>query len=542
MTRGTPIDRSTTSVRHVRRRQRVLVALSVLTASACSGASPRPESTPTTAGERTTTTTAGATVPSTAGDVGPDVVQIGPAAAGTAIDPRLFGVNVPAWVGSRLADPTFRQQTIDSGATVVRMPGGSWSTEYDWLGCERADSSCVFSGAARPSDYAAFLAATGLDGMWTVRFDGTAQEAAALVAFFNGDVGDTRAIGPDRNGRDWGTVGEWARLRAAGGNADPVRVDSWEVGNEVYGAIADAVGDCASFGWEHVWTCDGSLYATGDDEHDGFTAFRDAMLAVDPTIAVGAVGVPDFGSWSDFGNAVMEGTAGAIDFYIVHDYGFDSSPSVEELLRRPHADWPAVAAATADGLAAHGAADMTVALTEYNLVAFQDGDSDAVMDSAANGIYVADMLGQMATSGIEVANLWNLINGKAANGTDYGMIDFDSGALNPTYHALAMWAAMDEVLVPVTTGFDPERTLATYATRGADRSAAVMLINKTGDPQTVEVQVAEPAPGATWTASGVAADDFAADGFAPVDVGTATGDRFTIPGVSIVVLRLSAGG
>lgn len=540
--RGGRIHGSTSSVRQVRRRMRVLLVASALVASACSDASsPRGDSTPTTSDERTTTTI-GAGVPSTAADVGPDVVRVGAAASGTEIDPRLFGVNVPAWVGTRLADPTFRQQAVDSGATVVRMPGGSWSTEYDWLGCERGDSSCVFSGAARPSDYAAFLAATGLQGMWTVRFDGTAQEAAALVAFFNGDVGDTRPIGADRNGRDWGTVGEWARLRAAGGNADPVRVDSWEVGNEVYGAIADAVGDCASFGWERVWTCDGSLYAAGDDEHDGFTAFRDAMRAVDPTIAVGAVGVPDFASWSDFGNAVLEGTGGAIDFYIVHDYGFDSSPSVEDLLRRPHADWPGVAAATADGLAAHGVADMPVALTEYNLVAFQDGDSAAVMDSAANGIYVADMLGQMATSGIEVANLWNLINGKAANGTDYGMIDFDSGALNPTYHSLAMWAAMDDVLVPVTTGFDPERTLAAYATRGADGSAAVMLINKSDSPQTVEVQVAEPAQGATWTATAVAADDFTADAFAPVDVSTATGERFTVPGVSIVVLRLAAGG
>ena len=39
--------------------------------------------------------------------------------------------------------------------------------------------------------------------------NGTAQEAAALVAFFNGDVDDSRTIGPDRNGRDWGTVGDF---------------------------------------------------------------------------------------------------------------------------------------------------------------------------------------------------------------------------------------------------------------------------------------------------------------------------------------------
>ena len=101
-------------------------------------------------------------------------------------------------------------------------------------------------GRARPSDFVALMEATGLPGVWTASFSGTAEEAAAAVAFFNGDVDDDRVIGVDEEGRDWQTVGEWARLRAAGGHPDPARIELWEVGNEVYGAKPAAGPDCAS--------------------------------------------------------------------------------------------------------------------------------------------------------------------------------------------------------------------------------------------------------------------------------------------------------
>ncbi len=154
--------------------------------------------------------------------------------------------------------------------------------------------------------------------MWTASFSGTAEEAAAAVAFFNGDVDDDRVIGVDEEGRDWQTVGEWARLRAAGGHPDPARIELWEVGNEVYGAKPAAGPDCAPFGWEDVWTCDGTQYIEGDDVHDGYLEFRDAMLAVDPDIEVGAVGLPDGESWGNWGDEVIAGAGDLLDFYVIH--------------------------------------------------------------------------------------------------------------------------------------------------------------------------------------------------------------------------------
>ena len=108
------------------------------------------------------------------------------------LDRRLFGTNVPAWLGpDRLADPAFLAATMALGTTLLRFPGGSWSNGYDWLACERGvEPDCFATWAARPSDFVELMEATGLPGVWTASFSGTAEEAAAAVAFFNGDVDD----------------------------------------------------------------------------------------------------------------------------------------------------------------------------------------------------------------------------------------------------------------------------------------------------------------------------------------------------------------
>ena len=383
---------------------------------------------------------------------------------GQPFDRRLLGTNLPAWVGpAQLADPGFVAATKASGATVIRMPGGSWSDGYDWLACENHTAECIGRGAARPQDYAGFLAATGANGMWTVNVNDTAQSAAALVAYFNGAVDDTRPIGTDRHGVDWQTVGTWAQLRAVHGHREPVGVQLWEVGNEVFGAKSSAEGACASFGWEDAWTCDGQLYVEGDADHDGFLAIRAAMRAVDPSIAVGAVGSQDQTSWSRWGEKVLGGTAGQLDFYVLHQYGFGKSPSTGSALASPTAAWSKDMPAT----------DVPIAVTEYNLVSSIDADDDASMTKAVNALYIAESIGEMAAHGVSLANQWNLINGAASNGADYGMLDAASRAA-PQYAALALWSRFGTTMVPVDVGQAPR--LAAYAST-EDTSTIVLLVN-----------------------------------------------------------------
>jgi hypothetical protein len=486
-------------------------------------------------------------------------IVISTAAPSIALDRRLFGSNAPAWIGpERLADPVFQHRTVDSGATVLRMPGGSWSSTYDWLACENGDATgCFWTWAAKPSDYASFLGATRLDGMWTVSFNETAQQASALVAYFNGTADDTRPIGIDRNGTDWGTVGKWASLRAQHGNVDPQPIHLWEVGNEVYGAKSGAGAECADFGWEEVWTCDGNAYINGDDGHDGFLAFREAMRAVDPTILVGAVGIPGAqDQWTNFGNEVIDGAKGVLDFYVVHDYGFNSAPSQYDVSARPLNTWPGLLTDARDALAAADpSATVPIAITEYNMFAFQDGDTDGVMSQAISAFYIADTIGQMAGQGVTIANQWNLLNGVSATGSDYGMIDADTGEPHPQFFALALWSRIGDEMLAVDADFDPVTSLDAYAGRSADGTINVLVLNKASEAMsttmridgvsgsmaaTADVVTASALDAATMSWNGASTfDTLASQPAADLGPIEAAGFEHTYPPLSMTLLHLT---
>ena len=372
-------------------------------------------------------------------------ILVDPTRASRTIDPRVFGTNLPAWAGPELlADPAFHRATIDSGTTLIRMPGGSWSNLYDWLACELAEEACFWTWAARPTDFIGFLEATDLPGMWTISINETAEKAAAAVSFFNGSVDDATPIGVDRNGVDWQTVGHWARLRADGGHAEPVGIELWEVGNEVFGGRPDTGGDqCAGFGWEEVWTCDGTEYAEGTDEHDGALAIRSAMLAVDPSIEVGLVGTAMPANWSNFGNEVIESAGSALDFYIVHFYGFDRSEPGPVVVQRAQELWPTVISNARSGLPD----DVPIAVTEYNLVSNEANDSDRSMTQVMNALFLADTLDQLVGLGVPIANQWNLANGTTSSGTDYGLISVENGTRFPAFDALRAWSRSGDTLL-----------------------------------------------------------------------------------------------
>jgi alpha-L-arabinofuranosidase len=444
--------------------------------------------------------TAVATVPVAAAVSGSIVVDV--TGATRPFDRRLLGTNAPAWIGpAKLGDAGFRQRIRDLGTTVVRMPGGSWSGSYDWLACENGDANgCNWTFAATPSDYVGFLAATGVDGMWTVNFNGTAQEAAALVAFFNGAVDDTRVIGLDRNGKDWGTVGKWATLRSDHGHRAPQQVKYWEIGNEVYGAKPDKAPGCAPFGWEDVWTCDGTAYVNGDDAHDGYLKFRQAMLAVDPSILVGAVGIGgDQSGWGFFGEKVIRGAADSLDFYIVHDYGFNNTPSPDIALARPEHFFPGLMTGVRTVLDDQNPTrDVPVAFTEYNMFAAADGDTTGMMSQSINALYIADSIGQMAEQGVPMANQWNLVNGTTGSEGDYGLLDPVTSEPMPQFYGLALWSSFGDELLPISVGFDTDFTLTAHAGRDEGGTITLLVVNKTGTAQPASIDLAGST--ATYTA------------------------------------------
>lgn len=506
--------------------------------AACSSPGDRPEA-DAIAGDDSATSAE--TDPSGGGQSGTTLL-IDAAAPGTPIDSRLFGTNVPAWLGpERLQSEWFLDALAESGVTTLRLPGGSWSNGYDWLACELGDDGgCWWTWAARPSDFAELLAESGLDGIWTVSINESAQSAAALVAFFNGDVGDDTVIGPDREGVDWGTVGKWAELRAEGGHPDPVRIEMWEIGNEVYGGRPSVAGgeECAEWGWEDVWTCDGKEYMEGADYHDGYLAIREAMLTVDPVIKTGAVGVGDPSSWWDFGHEVFE-HADQVDFYVVHDYGFDYSPSVTEALAEPAERWPGVVESAIPGEHGH----IELALTEYNLVAWIEADTDRVMTRVVNAFYLADIIGRMATAGVDIANHWNFANGAADNGSDYGVVGADEGERYPAFMALMAWAQAGPELLSAPE-LDRVEGVVFYPTRHADGRLAVIALNPF-EERSVPVEWRSLDEGAQVTVESAVAATLEAstmDWRAPDVLGAAAQvTSLTLPAHSISVVTVGGG-
>lgn len=481
----------------------------LLLVAACGGQSSVPSATGQTGGEPQrptaavqqsavpvdTATAPGAAPTSVASEPVDGTIAIDGAGEPRPIDGRLFGTNVPAWLNTDgLANPTLLERTIAAGPTVIRMPGGSWSNEYPWLACqtERADP-CAY--AARPSDYIQLLKEVGGEGMWTVSFNGTAEEAAALVAFFNGEVGDERPIGVDPRGQDWKSVGHWAQLRSDTGHPAPVGLKLWEVGNEVYGGKAGTGQDCADWGWEDGWTCDGTEYVLGKGEgaerRQGFLEFRDAMRAVDPSIMVGAVGIPFQNEWSNWGNEVIAAAGQAMDFYVIHQYAFYEAPaSPEAALAQPQGIWGQIAEDVRAAFAKHaGGREVPIAVTEYNLFSFQDNDKGMLMTRAVNMLHLADTMGQLAEHGFAMANQWNLANGVTDQFGNYGLLDAGSLERYPQYYVFPMWARFGADLLPVESSFDAARDLSVYAGRTADGQVSLLVINKGPASRTASIAV-----------------------------------------------------
>ena len=425
---------------------------------------------------------------------GNPIITIDATATGTAVEPRLLGTNLPTWLGgNRMEDPTFINRTKAAGITLIRLPGGSWSNWYPWLECEQNNESICENWVADPTDFINFLQATGTEGMYTVNQNRTAKEAAALVAFFNGNVNDDRALGTDVLGKDWGKVSDWAKLRANHGNPDPINIKYYEVGNEIYGGKQGK--DCAPWGWEDVWTCDGTEYVngigSGVNRKEGFKEFQTIMQFVDPTIKVGAVGVSEQAGWSNWGNEVITGAGDVMDFYIVHQYAYNDPPNnISAPLAVPQTTWSFIRKNFDDAIAANSSGSCPeLTVTEYNMFAFDSGDSGQWMTRNVNMLFMADTIGQMITNEFDIATQWDLANGAGDNGTDYGLMNADTYARAPQYYAFPLWSKFGDTMLPLNNPLSAATQLSVYAGRVDGDTISVLAINKTGNSIDANIQI-----------------------------------------------------
>jgi len=423
-----------------------------------------------------------------------------------AIDPRLFGINTAVW-SEHLNTPDSVTMLDQMGNQVLRFPGGTLSDTYHWSTDKTIGNKQRW--AADIGDFASVVEKTGSAAMVTVNYgSGTAQEAAALVAWANAAPTSTVPIGVDARGTNWRAAGYWATLRAArplpkddGFNflrlhhPAPYHFPYWEIGNESYAS------------WEqddHTRAHDPYTYATV------FGQYTNLMKRVDPSIKIGVVVADGEESYEEYFDhpatnprtkVVHNGWTPVLlsslkrigvtpDFVAEHNYAQSPGYESDAALLRYAGTWPALIAALRAQLDDYlGPAGRRVEIfcTENNSVTNNPGKQTT---SLVNGLYLADSLGYATQTELHALLWWDFrddgMEKKNNNSTSlygwrlYGgyQVLASAGDRYPTFYTRELLthfaAGGDQVLRAASNN----RLLDAFAARRKDGSVTLLLINK----------------------------------------------------------------
>jgi hypothetical protein len=148
------------------------------------------------------------------------------------------------------------------------------------------------------------------------------------------------------------------------------------------------------------------------------------------------------------------------------------------------------------------------------VAAFDSADPQRVMTSVAAALYLADSFGQFAELGLEMANHWDFASGTAENGTNYGMVEADTGAPFPQYFAMRTWTHAGPELLPVEGDLPDDVRL--YPTRREDGSLLIIVLHLASESATFEVDL-EGFEDGVATVSGFFADELDTTVYAEAD-------------------------
>lgn len=476
--------------------------------------------------------------------------------------PRAMGIHASVY-DNNLNDAEVPALLRAAGVTTLRYPGGGYADNYHWSIYKatkwQASDPPKYGYYATNNDFGHFVALIDQVGTTVITVNygsnlegtggGEPAEAAAWVAYANGNPSDTRVIGKDSTGYDWQTVGSWASLRASSplavddgknflriGHPQGLNVKYWEIGNEVFGN-----GYYGGEGFEEDLHAPYPKDAKNNEKErqknarlspetygSNVVEFAKAMKAVDPRISIGAVldtpGTSSAGSWVedwvqdpvtrqygpqrryvpsnnaalDWDQKVLKMAGKNIDFVIIHWYTGNLLPpdwkvlDVPSLLAAPQEELPKIIAALLEMFQKYcgpNAQNMQLAVTELGSRPFAK-----VTDEFAFGLFAADAYASLIEVGavnIDWLELHNnsFLDTKNKPGPAYFGIQMVHYLLN-----------MREVLVASTLS---QKLLTVHAAKHADGSLGLMLINK--DPKnaaTLKVTVS----GAKLASSGMRHD------------------------------------
>jgi alpha-N-arabinofuranosidase len=385
-------------------------------------------------------------------------------------DARWFGLNTAIW--DNYFDTTYTSSALSElGTQILRFPGGSASDDYNWA--TGKSGANTWAWATSFGNFMHIATNAGTQAIITVNYgDGTPAEAAAWVT--NANI------------------------------INHCKFKYWEVGNENYG----------------TWENDSNTYP-----HDPYTyAVRAAqyiaqMKAADPTINIGVPVVTGEDSndngysshpvyntrtgtyhngWTPVVLATLKSLGVVPDFLVYHVYP-ESGTDNDQSLLQASGNWAGDAANLRQQIndyAGTAGTNIELLCTENNA---DSGNQGKQSTSIVNGLYLADSLAQLMKTEINGFVWWDLRNGTDTSGDfdsslygwrsngDLGIIG-NANTRYPTFFAFKLmqyFAAPGDTVLNATSDYS---LLSTYATRKADGSLALLVVNK-NSPTNLDAQV-----------------------------------------------------
>jgi alpha-L-arabinofuranosidase len=458
---------------------------------------------------------------------------------------------------NHLTDPDVLAELRAAGITTLRYPGGRiadtfhWSTysPSNWQGLDHPNVG--YAPAANLGSFLRFMEQVGT-AVFTINYGsnlhgtggGEPAEAAAWVAYVNGNPSDTKSIGRDSAGNDWQTVGYWASLRASpplgtddGRNflriqhAAPFQIHFWEVGNQVFqngyyggeGLEEDAHAPYPQKSTDNERSRKKNQELSPAAYAKNFLEFARAMKAVDPKIHLGVPLNPsvnsqinrqewtkdpvtgkyvnetsvsvdkDFGFATDWAKGILPSTCNEVDFVSVPLYAGDATADSNwkdldnyKLLTAPQGTLAQTLASVADAIqksCGQRARNIRVAITEMAPVPWAK-----VTEPVAVGLFAADVYLTLAEFGVINVDWADLHSG--------AFLD-DHNKPGPAYFGTQLVFALMNFNDAILNSSSSSPMLSVHASKRADGSVGIMVINK--DPKnatTVKVALRGMAPAA----------------------------------------------
>ena len=406
---------------------------------------------------------------------------------------RVLGGNLAAWVAPQALSGPTGSYVVQRGARLLRFPGGNLSNSFCWVTMRASDKDLVkwddWSWGTDVGSYLAFVEGVGGEPMYSLNpfdhvIDGQPHSA----------LDEARQL---------------VRRLVSRGHAGAF----YEVGNENDGS------------WNPM--------LSSVDYVDRFVTFAEAVKREDPQAhLMGPVGSGTEAAWRDgfIDGLADRGRLALLDYFSFHYYGgwISNSNSAGIDLSAPQ-QIPGYVEAIRDHLAARGAPDVGVALTEYNAAIWDTGATRGQY-TIEQGLWLADTAGELFGC-IDLGDVWIDLTGDDPQGMLTSQTTPPSRTRNywPMYlvaRTLGFGRRDAAVEVLEATTELPTTRATIHAVRGSDGSLGLLLVNK-GEALAAELSLTGR-PCSTASALLLDGDAYAA-GTGPVPhTATCTGGTLTV--------------